>query len=277
VIKGWARTVATMGSAAALTLAISPLAVGGGGALLLANTVRHAVPLHHGHAGHGHGPGGSGGGGSSPSYDWASSNWSGYAVANGPYNSVSGQWVVPTVTATKGATYSATWIGIDGFNNSDLIQTGTEQDYSSSGAQYAAWWEILPAAETPIANPVSPGDVMSATITNDNNGDWTITLRDVTKGWTFTTVQTYSGPGASAEWIEEAPTVGGRVATLAHYGQTTFDQGSVNGVGPNLIASQDAGIMIQKRVQVSTPSAPDSEADGFAIAYGSTAPAVPAS
>src|SRR5579864_8030027 len=47
------------------------------------------------------------------------------------------------------------------------------------------------------------------------NGTWTITIKDVTTGGSFSTVQSYSGPQTSAEWIEEAPTVGGRIAPLA--------------------------------------------------------------
>lgn len=212
------------------------------------------------------------------SYGWSSSNWSGYAVTSeAPYTSITGNWIVPSVTSGHGSTYSSAWIGIDGFNNSDLIQTGTEQDYYSGSAHYSAWWEILPAAETVIPNfTIQPGDQMSASIKNDGNGDWTISLTDNTEGETFSTVQAYSGPGASAEWILEAPTIGGHVATLANYGQTTFNPGTVNGGNPGLLTS-NGGVMIQKRQQVSTPSIPDSDTDGFNVAYGATAPAPPAS
>lgn len=55
-------------------------------------------------------------------------------------------------------------IGIDGFNNANLIQTGTEQDIVHGHPQYYAWSEILPASETPIAMAVSPSEVMSASI-----------------------------------------------------------------------------------------------------------------
>ncbi|MCY0877293.1 MAG: G1 family endopeptidase [Firmicutes bacterium] len=215
---------------------------------------------------------------SSP-YGWSSSNWSGYALSGtaGQYNSISGAWTVPTVAPSKGSSYSSSWIGIDGYNNSDLIQTGTEQDYYSGAAHYDAWWEILPAAETVITNmTVKPGDQMTANIVNDGNGDWTITLDDKTQGETFTTTQAYSGPAESAEWIQEAPTIGGRVATLANYGTTTFDPGTVNGGNPGLVVA-DGGVMIQKRAQVSTPSLPDTDTDGFAVAYGATAPTAPAS
>src|SRR4051794_30938567 len=94
---------------------------------------------------------------------WSASNWSGYAKT-GSYTTATGRWVVPSVAATKSASYSSQWVGIDGFNNSDLIQTGTEADYYNRSAHYNAWWEILPAAETPISSmTVRPGDVMSAT------------------------------------------------------------------------------------------------------------------
>lgn len=210
-------------------------------------------------------------------YGWSSSNWSGYAVTAGPYTQITGDWTVPKVSSGHGSTYSSAWIGIDGFNNSDLIQTGTEQNYSGGQAQYSAWWEILPAAETVIDEPVAPGNQMAASIVNDGGGVWTITLQDVTAGWKFTTNQDYSGPGASAEWILEAPTIGGHVATLANYGQTTFNPGTVNDGANPAFTVEDGGVMIQKNKQVSTPSVPDSDTDGFNAAYGSTAPNPPAS
>jgi hypothetical protein len=208
---------------------------------------------------------------------WSSSNWSGYAVTGSGFTSAAGSWIVPTVTATKKASYSSSWVGIDGFNNSSLIQTGTEQDWFQGKAHYLAWWEILPAAETPISTiTVHAGDHMTASVTSNGGGRWTISIADTSAGQSFSTVQTYSGPGASAEWIQEAPTVGGRIATLAHYGQTTFDPGTVNGKSPNLAAS-DGGTMVQRGVTVSTPSNPDGDSDGFAAAYGSSQPSPPSS
>ena len=217
---------------------------------------------------------------SGTSAGWSSSNWSGYALSSsnsGAYSSIDGSWIVPAVVSTQGQTYSSSWIGIDGFNNSDLIQTGTEQDASKKGTTYYAWWEILPAAETTISSmTIHPGDQMHASIRNNGNGTWTITLADQTSGQTFTTTQSYSGPATSAEWIEEAPTIGGHVATLADYGTTTFDPGTVNGQNPGLVTN-DSGVMIQKSQQVSTPSLPDSDTDGFNMGYGPSAPSAPAS
>ena len=214
--------------------------------------------------------------GTATGYGWASTNWSGYAVTGSTYRSIAGSWVVPAVTTVHGPEYSSTWVGIDGLNNSDLIQTGTEQDASKKGSSYNAWWEILPAPETPIPNmAIHPGDHMSGSIVNNGNGTWTISLTDQTTGQHFTTTQSYSGPAQSAEWIMEAPTIGGHVATLAHYGETSIKPDTVNGQSPQFVI-HDAGVMIQKNVQVSTPSAPNASGNGFNVAYGATAPAPPA-
>lgn len=211
---------------------------------------------------------------------WAASNWSGYAVtssSNGAYTAITGSWTVTPVASSRGQSFSSTWAGIDGFNNGNLIQTGTEADYYNGSAHYYAWWEILPAAETVIPNlSVQPGDHMSADIHKNSNGTWTITLTDSRSG-SFSTTQNYSGPLTSAEWIQEAPQVGGRIATLAHYGSPlTIDPGTVNGGNPGFTVA-DSGVMIQHAGQVSTPSNPDSDTDGFNVSYGSQAPAVPGS
>jgi hypothetical protein len=208
-------------------------------------------------------------------YGWSASNWSGYAES-GSFHSITGNWVVPSVSATSRATYSSDWIGIDGFSNNDLIQTGTEQDYYNRAAHYNAWWEILPAAETAISMTVRPGDHMSASITKGSGSTWTITIKDTTRSESFTTQKSYSGPGSSAEWILEAPEVNGRIATLAHYSSPdTFDPGTANGANPGLTSS-DSGYMFQSS-QVSTPSNPDADTDGFNMAYGASQPGAPSS
>jgi len=208
---------------------------------------------------------------------WASSNWSGYAKT-GTFTRATGSWVVPGAAPTSRATYSSAWVGIDGFNNGSLIQTGTESDYYNGSAHYAAWWEILPAPETVIPSiTVHPGDHMSASITRGTGSTWTISITNTTRNQSFSIQRTYTGPGTSVEWVEEAPTVGGHIATLAHYtSPDTFDPGTANGGNPGLTAA-DGGVMIQKHRQVSTPSVPDGDTDGFNMAYGSSAPAPPAS
>lgn len=215
---------------------------------------------------------------------WSSKNWSGYALNGSGFTHVTGSWHVPQVQPPTGKrhyrrnTFSSSWVGIDGFGNRSLIQAGTEQDWLNGHAFYRAWWEILPAPETPIASSsltISPGDSMTVSI-SVGVPNWTITVTDVTKSQSFTTLQPYAGPLTSAEWIQEAPTIGRHVATLAPDATVSFDAGTVNGANPGLNSS-DAGAMFKGRHQISTPSAPDSDSDGFAVAYGNIAPAPPAS
>lgn len=213
---------------------------------------------------------------------WRSTNWSGYAVNCATFTSVSGSWTVPTVTAVphskKAVQYSATWVGIDGFDYGDdnLIQAGTEQDWIDGTPFYRAWWEILPADETIIPSiSVHPGDVMAVSITQ-GSPDWTITVTDTTRGQSFTTQEPFGGVRSSAEWIQEAPTVGGGIASLAHDSTVEFDELTANGANPGLTGT-NAGVMVKGGKDISTPSAPNAQGNGFAVAYGKVAPPVPTS
>ena len=213
---------------------------------------------------------------------WQASNWSGYAITTTVYSEITGNWTVPTLQTNcrSCGTASAAWVGIDGFSDDELIQTGTEQDYVGRTPEYAPWWEILPAAETDIDETVLPGDQMYAEIQEGSGGSWNITLQDLTENWTFSTQQTYTGNQSSAEWIMEAPEECSgnncEIETLAHYGQTTFEPLNANSQDPDLVASE-GGVMIQNDVEVSCPSVPDAEGNGFAVAYGATCPPPPGS
>jgi hypothetical protein len=206
---------------------------------------------------------------------WTADNWSGYGGSVTSANEITGTWNVPTVTKTKGNTYSSTWIGIDGFANSDLIQTGTEQDWVGGKAHYDAWWEILPAPETLIPTiTVHPGDAMFADIWNSSGTTWQILLEDLTTNVTFQIAKTYTGPADSVEWIQEATEIGGTIATLAHYGSTTFTLAGFNGGNVTFVAA-DRGIMIQNGKHVSTPSLPGMVVNAFTVAYGAKTPKAP--
>jgi hypothetical protein len=106
-------------------------------------------------------------------------------------------------------------------NNTSLIQAGTAQDTANGTTTYDDWYEILPANETLIAS-VSPGDHIAASIDEDSPGTWTIAITDTTSGQDFSQAFAYSGPGASAEWIEESPTVNGQPSDLANFGTAQF-------------------------------------------------------
>lgn len=204
---------------------------------------------------------------------WTASNWAGYAVTAGGYDEISATWTVPSVQSGSGL--SAMWIGIDGFNNNNLIQIGTEQNSTANGASYYAWWEVLPSAESSIQQvPIAAGDEVSARIAKNATNSWTLSLTDNTTGASFQTTQSYSGTGTSAEWIMEAPNLGSQGSNLAHFSTFSVTSIEVDDGNPNL-TQQDAGVMIQSGQQVATPSAPSFTGNAFAMSYGSSAPAAP--
>ena len=193
-----------------------------------------------------------------------SSNWSGYAVT-GSYSSATGHWTVPTVSGS-GNHYSSQWVGIDGFNNSNLIQTGTEADVVGGRAQYRAWWEILPAAETVISGiTVHPGDAFTGSVSKVSGTTWKITLTDNTTGKSFTTNKTYRGSGSSAEWIEEATQVNGVIGAPPRFSTFSFTGSTANGANPNLVSSEKI-LLVQNGVTYSTPSNP-SGGNSFSVSY----------
>lgn len=164
-----------------------------------------------------------------------SENWSGFAVTGKAFTQAMGSWHVPGVNCTKTPnTYSAFWVGIDGYNSSTVEQTGTSSDCSGTTPQYYAWYEFYPAGSVVISSvPVTSGNVMSAEVSY-NGSQFTVTITNETTGKSFSKTSTVSGAKrSSAEWIAEAPccTTGGGILPLADFVKANFgyDKTGVSG------------------------------------------------
>jgi hypothetical protein len=213
----------------------------------------------------------------------ASVNWSGYAAiapAGAKITSVTQHWIVPSVSPTPPG-FSSTWAGIGGYNTRDLIQAGTESDTAQTPY---AWYEILPASETPITSGcvgdrtcrVRPGDAMSVTIRSTGGSGWKISMADAGH-WTWSKNLTYRSTFSSAEWILEAPTVGAQtvlanVGTQKFTGKNTF---VVNGVTKNIRQGNPVRIVLGAgAVNEATPSPLNPTGDRFNdCAYKNSCPA----
>jgi hypothetical protein len=220
-----------------------------------------------------------------------SSNWFGYNQGSLTkndtlFNAITGDWTVPTVSQhTKGqAESSSDWIGIGGgcvdsgctVGDNTLIQAGTEQDVDASGAaSYSAWWELVPAPSIGITMTVAPGDHMHASIAEvvPDSDVWTITLKDVTRGETFTQTVPYPSTHLTAEWIEETPLLIGTdagFASLPNLSNPAFTAATVNGANANLQTSDEIQLIDANGNVIGTPSAPNSTHDGFSACTWAT-------
>lgn len=217
-----------------------------------------------------------------------SGNWSGYEVANYQtgqiYTQAKFTWVVPTVTygastdTVSSPEYSSNWVGIGGFCENSLctrvdntlIQLGTEQDVAPSGAtNYYAWYEMLPAPETPLPSifAVKPGDTMTASLScispcGGRRQAWLLAMTNETEQWTWSQAFFYGASLLSVDWIEEAPYSGG-ILPLADFGTAIFSAtGGVNhGQTPSLSFATNGIQLEDPWGQTSNPSAATSLGD----------------
>lgn len=231
-MRGSLRLVSAFASAGACAVALALLLAGAGGArthagarlggVLIPSSRKQILPLE-GRTAH-------------------SRNWSGYAVTSKRHriSAVSSSFVVPKVRAGSLGTFAATWAGIGGYKTGDLIQAGAGENATSQGLfgkKYFAWYELLPKSEHPIGGcngdlkcRVSPGNRITVTIRNVGAGSWAISMTN-SGHWRWSKRVHYNSSRSSAEWILEAPAVGGGQSTLSPVGTVHFGPTSKYTVG----------------------------------------------
>jgi len=171
---------------------------------------------------------------------YQSGNWSGYQIIEPGVQVAQGGWTIPAVSvpnpsySTNGSYYSSTWSGIGGgFNGSAgaLVQAGTSSDIlAGGGTEYYPWWEIVggtgdTGSEVQVTNlAVHPGDTVSSTPywAPIDGGLAQFALCNMTENICVDFAHASSAPGSTAEWIQEAPTVGGSIAAVPNFGSVTF-------------------------------------------------------
>ncbi|MGE7875105.1 G1 family glutamic endopeptidase [Bacillus paramycoides] len=227
---------------------------------------------------------------------WSLSYWAGYIKfkAEG-YTSISADWhvsAIPSTPVNPDAKVSM-WVGIGGgqslFGQPDakgVVQAGIAAGYLNGTPNYYAWWETYPNKEQPLPQnqyPVKPGDHVGAAVYLEvlpPDDGWYVEVENATQRWRFTQKVQYTLNVQTAEVIVEAPNdVNGNPGTLPNYGTVTFDNCYID-FKPAAFDAIDSGFMYDPNnssVIISKPSVPDSDNDGFTVAYGSTTPPPPSS
>jgi hypothetical protein len=188
-----------------------------------------------------------------------STNWSGYAAYGATFSDVQGNWQQPTATCTglrhNQVSLAAFWVGLDGYLNNTVEQTGTEADCDGTTPVYYAWYEFYPANVIVLnttADPVSPHDVFHADVSSTS-----LTLHDVTAGWSVPIPVPAKGYAfSSAEWIAEGPS-----NMLTNFGTVDFTNAAassgatLNGPIDSTAWNHDAITMVTRGGPHATPRA----------------------
>jgi hypothetical protein len=156
----------------------------------------------------------------------SSSGWGGYVATSGSFKSIVGSWTEPTVTCTSSQNLFAPWVGVDGYGSSSVEQTGVQVSCSTGKPVYSAWYEMYPKQPVYISTskyPSAANDKFTGTVTVSGTS-YHITLKDNTKGWSFSTTQSYNGENVSAEAIIESPS-----ASYPNFTNLPFTGITVNG------------------------------------------------
>ena len=214
-----------------------------------------------------------------------STNWSGYVVTGSSFTNAIGSWIQPTVTCSTGTEYAAFWVGIDGYSDGTVEQTGTLAECVGGTPVYSAWYEFYPL-EAIITIPslvVKPGDKIYTDV-KYSGGEFILTIKDETTGKSFQKKGNQSATRSSAEWIAEAPCCSGSSPyPLADFGTALFGKDSTSIANTNYAVETShsgafntfpgADVIAITMVngttsaQEAVPSSPSSDGSSFSIKW----------
>ena len=208
---------------------------------------------------------------------WTTPNWAGYDVTGGSFTSVTATWVQPAIQANYSSTsYQACfWVGLDGDGSSTVEQTGTWASTQNGSVSYCAWYEMFPDYEVPISGLyVNPGNIMTATVTTDGFGDFTLTITNDTTGYYYTTNQfSDAAEDYSAEVIAEAPSTGGGIEySLADFGTVNFTGCAIDGASVSSYNWNRLNMVLGNASTLATTSTLGADGASFSVANGGVTP-----
>ncbi len=207
-----------------------------------------------------------------------SGNWSGYAVVGTGFTEARGSWTVPSVDCSANPNGAASfWVGLDGWDNDTVEQTGTESQCNGDHLVSYAWYEFAPKGGVTITSvPVSPGDSMSASVVYVAP-EFVVSITNLATGESYHTSSPV--PGArrtSAEWIAESNGDAG----LPDFNAVRFGPDFTQAVGSNYAADATtsgpigafgsrvkASVLASANIDEAVPSFLSSDGTSFTVTY----------
>lgn len=153
-----------------------------------------------------------------------STNWVGDVVVRQYTSGVTiyASFVIPSVHLPSicngyGA-FLSQWPGFDGFNDNVVRQAGALSAVTCAGEEYipSLWYQAYPETTSIFFGDAQTGDAISVAVTVSGSTMQVYAI-DLSRNeaWSFTQPLTQPSPLQSAEWIDEAPYVGGAPSVLA--------------------------------------------------------------
>ncbi|EED15907.1 aspergillopepsin-2 precursor, putative [Talaromyces stipitatus ATCC 10500] len=176
-----------------------------------------------------------------------SSNWAGAVLIGSGYTSVTGSFVVPSVSVPSGGDSTqqycaAAWVGIDGDTcGTAILQTGVNICIQNGQITNTAWYEWFPAAQEywDSGITINTGDTVTATVTADGLTGGTATVTNESNGQSVS----YTFSGTNAEWIMEDLSGGGGLLNFADFGSDFTISGATAISNGNTVDTTGATIM----------------------------------
>ena len=132
----------------------------------------------------------------------------------------------------------------------------------------------LPQSTRTVTLSVTAGDTVTVSLTEQSAGSWLIDMRNVTTGRAYTTTLRYSSSKTSAEWIQEAPSIGRGIAPLDSFGTVKFSAAStvVDGKRQTLAGAGARSVTMTNAVRqpLAVPTAIGRDGASFSVDRTST-------
>jgi hypothetical protein len=209
-----------------------------------------------------------------------SDNWSGYAVIGTAFTDARGSWIVPKLDCAVNPNGAVSfWVGIDGWDNNTVEQTGTESQCNGYQPVVYAWYEFAPKAGVTIRRiAVSPGEAMEAEV-HYTGTQFVVAIEDLATGKYFkTSAAVPQAKRASAEWIAESNGYSGLPdfdavrfgndftrATLTNSATDATTTGPIGAFGKRVQVS----ILGHKNIDEAVPSFLSFDGSSFSVTYWS--------
>jgi hypothetical protein len=201
--------------------------------------------------------------------DQTSRNWSGYVAGNAYYSGVSALIQTPAASPRQphGRSAIASWVGIGGATEPDLIQAGVEVDANGGTATYNAWYEMLPQSSRTTTLTVAAGHWVQVDIHEVDFDLWQISIVDGQQ--VFQVIVPYTSSHSSAEWIVEDPSVARGLLPLAAVAGANFAHMSAIANGeatkPAQLAPAGVFLVAGNGQAVASPSALGGDGESFSV------------